>query len=142
MIPMLRQSYDTPFNSLHRELDRALDRMAGYFENGESQTGRYPVDIREEPDHLIVEAELPGFTRNQIDVSIDQQVLTITAERKPTEPTGDMHVNERRFHKVQRRFNLPSTIDPTQVQASLHDGVLKLQLAKREEVKPRKIEVS
>jgi HSP20 family protein len=104
-------------------------------------TGAYPVDIREEDGKLIVDAEVPGFKRDEIDVSIDRGVLTITAERKPAEKKGTKHLTERRYTRVERSFTLPCAVDESKVQAKLDEGVLHLELPQTEESKPRRIEV-
>jgi HSP20 family protein len=105
--------------------------------------GTFPVDIREENDQLIVEADLPGYKKDQIDVSVEQGVLTIEAERTAVEnQDSKRHVNERRYTRVARRFSLPQAYNTNEVSAKLEDGVLTLSLPKREESKPRKIEVN
>lgn len=137
MLPTIRRT--DPFDML-RQFDRALNRWPSWGES-ELQTGQYPVDIREDNDHLIVEAELPGFERDEISVSIEQGVLTISAQRRSEEQKGEQHLKERMFTRVSRRFSLPTTVDTDKVEAHLETGVLTLRMPKREEVKPRKIEV-
>lgn len=140
MMPTLRNVWDTPFDLL-RDVDRAFNnRMNG--EHDES-TAKYPVDIHEDDDGLTVTAELPGFKKDEVEVSVDSGVLSISAERKPGEQKqeGTTHLRERRYTRVQRQFSLPQTIDTNSVDATLADGVLTLRLQKRDEVKPRKIEV-
>lgn len=148
MLPMTRRSdvrnvWGDPFESLHREFDRALNRWAG---DGETQPGAltaaYPVDIHEDENNIYVEAEMPGFRKDEIHVTLENGVLTIEAERKPRdEGEGSRHLNERRYTRVARSFTLPNTVDEGDVDAKLEDGILHLTLTKREEVKPRKIEV-
>jgi HSP20 family protein len=109
---------------------------------GESELiGAYPVDIREDEDHIFVDAEMPGFKKDEVDVTLEAGVLTITGERKLEEVKGEKHLTERRFTRVQRSFSLPSSVDDAKVEAALTDGVLHITLNKREEVKPRKITV-
>src|SRR5690606_7809254 len=95
----------------------------------------------EEDDHITVEAELPGFKRDEISVTMEQGVLTIDAERKVEEKKGHPQLNERRWTRVTRSFRLGQAVDEGKVDAKLEDGVLTLTLPKREEVKPRRIEV-
>lgn len=140
MMPALNKAWDTPFDVL-RDIDRAFN---GRFNlaNDELTTAKYPVDIHEDEDGLTISAELPGFKKEQVDLSIDNGVLTISAERQAEEPKeGTNHLRERRYTRVRRQFSLPSTVDTSNVDASLADGVLTLRLTKRDEVKPRKIEV-
>jgi len=148
MLPMTRRGdvrniWSDPFESLHREFDRALSRWAG---DGESQPGAltaaYPVDIHEDENNIYVEAEVPGFKKDEINVTLENGVLTIEGERKEEpEGKGSRHLNERRYTRVARSFTLPNTVNESDVDARLEDGVLHLTLTKRDEVKPRKIEV-
>jgi len=130
-----------PFEGIHRDFDRLLGR---YFSNGDEPTltASYPVDIHEDENHLYVEAEMPGFSKDELNLTLENGILTIAAERKDQpERDGETHLNERRFRRVQRSFTLPNTVDESDVDAKLEDGVLKLTLNKKEEVKPRRIEV-
>jgi HSP20 family protein len=123
-------TWDNPF-------DMFWDRFLG---DQEATEGAYPVDIHEDEQHVYVEAELPGFTKDQINVTLENGVLQIAAERK-AETHGQTHLNERRITKVTRRFSIPNTVDDQKVQARLDSGVLHLTLQKRDEVLPRRIEV-
>ena len=132
--------YEDPFQA---EFNRMLNRFLG---DGGSEpaalTGFYPVDIREDADHYYIEAEMPGFTKDQVNITLENGVLSIVAERRQVEqPKGETHLNERRFTRVARSFTLPNAVNESNVEASLTDGVLRIELHKREEVKPRKIAV-
>ena len=133
---------ESPLDSIQDEFSRALSRWWGDGGDGErSMTGIYPVDIREDNDHIYVEAELPGFTKDDVEVTLENGMLHILAQRKVEEKKGESHLAERRFTRVSRAFTLPNQVDETKVDARLDSGVLHLTLNKREEVKPRKIEV-
>jgi HSP20 family protein len=124
------------------EFSRALDRWLG--EGTETDgLGKYPVDVREDANHLYVDAEVPGFKAEEINVTFEKGVLSITAERKPvTEKTdAQTHLAERRYTKVSRSFTIPGPVDENKIEAKLENGVLHLTLHKREEAKPRRIEV-
>lgn len=153
MYPIVRnrmRQAETPFDLISREFDRMLGR---YFAEGEvpEALAPYPVDVHEDADHYYVEAELPGFTQDQIDLTLENGVLTIRAERSsPTK--GDaakggsiqrepLHL-ERRWTQFQRSFTLPTQVNEAAVKAELADGVLRVTLDKREEVKPRKIQIT
>ena len=139
MINSLQKVWDTPFDLL-RDMDRVLSSRVGI--DNDDLTAKYPVDIHEDEDGLTVSAELPGFTKEQVELSIDNGVLTIGAQRESTKHQGGTtHLHERRFTRVRRQFTLPTTVDTADVDAKLSDGLLTLRLKKREEVKPRKIEV-
>src|SRR3989440_12625030 len=138
------QAYD-PVESMQRE----FDSMFGRYLNGRGTAadgGRlapYGVDVREDADHIYVEAELPGFRKDDVDITLENQTLTITAERKENEQKkGEWLLNERRYTRFLRSFTLPPTVDEQTVNAKLNDGVLTITLNKREESKPRKISVS
>jgi len=137
MLPTSRRRSERPLDVL-REFESALGWPDGQWEE---MTAAYPCDIRETSENVIVEAELPGFSKEQVDVSVEQGILTIQAERKEEKKEGEQHLHERSFHRVQRRFSLPSTVDPNSVDAKLDNGVLTLTLPKKEEVRPRKIEI-
>jgi HSP20 family protein len=145
MFPTLRRSsvrsiWDDPME-MTRDLDRMLTRLWGDGNAATEGLGHYPVDVHEDDGHIYVEAELPGFKKEEINVTLEGGVLTIAAERKVEETKGVRHLSERRFTRVQRSFTLPTTVDPSKVEATFTDGVLKLTLDKQETVKPRRIEV-
>lgn len=136
-------SWSDPMDLVQREFDRMFNRFGG--ELGSEALGAYPVDISEDQDKIYVEAELPGFMKEDVDVTLESGILTITAERKTEKQEPEKaertqrHLQERRFTRVQRSFTLPTSVDEGNVEASLSDGVLHITLHKREEVKPRKI---
>lgn len=139
MINSIQKVWDTPFDLL-RDMDRAFGGRVAM--DNDDLTAKYPVDIYEDDDGLTVAAELPGFTKDQVDISIENGVLTLAAERGSTKQEQAItHLHERRFTRVRRQFTLPTSVDTTDVDATLADGVLTLRLKKKDEVKPRKIEV-
>lgn len=128
---------------------RDFDVLSRFFNGGQNDGGTrlapYGVDIREDGDHLVVEAELPGFKKEEVDITLENQTLTIAAERrseKKDDGEGGYLLNERRYSRFLRSFTLPPTVDEKSVQAKLENGVLTVTLNKREETKPRKISVS
>jgi HSP20 family protein len=139
-------NYVDPFETAQRQFEGALGRLmsAGNHEDGSARLAPYGVDIREDQDHFYVEAELPGFKKEEVDITLEDQTLTISAERKSEseEKKGDVLLNERRYSRFLRSFTLPPTVNEQTVNAKLADGVLTITLNKREETKPRKITVS
>ena len=138
-----------PFEYAQRDFDHLLGRLfnGSTTENGGARLAPYGVDIREDQDHFYVEAELPGFKKDDIDITLENQTLTISAERRVEnkqgdEKKGDLLLHERRYSRFLRSFTLPPTVDEQTVNAKLADGVLTVTLNKREESKPRKISVS
>ena len=102
-----------------------------------------PVDIYQSGDHeLVLKAELPDMAREDIDITVENSVLTIKGQKR----LGD--VKEEQFHHVERRygafsrsFSLPPTVDSGKVGAEYKNGVLTVRLPLREEAKPRSIKV-
>lgn len=144
------ERYYNPAGAAERELDTVLNRFFGGDSVATENRVYSPhVDVREDGEHLIVEAELPGFKKDEVDITLEKQVLTLTAEKKvekteqPKEgKAGGYILRERRHTRFQRAFNLPETIDGQSVDAKLADGVLTITLNKKPETKPRKIQVS
>ena len=136
------QGYD-PIESVQRDFENVLGRFFGS-RDLEQGFAPYCVDVREDPDHIYVEAELPGYSKDEVDVTLENQTLTISAEKKmekKREEKGQMLLNERRYSRFLRSFTLPPTVDEQTVNAKLNDGILTITLNKREETKPRKIQV-
>ena len=105
-------------------------------------TGTYAVDVREDADHFFVEADLPGFKRDAVEINLESQVLRVTAQRPVSEDVDGVLLQERRVNRFDRSFRLPPTVDGNGVTAKLEDGVLTVTLNKREDSKPRKITVA
>jgi HSP20 family protein len=102
------------------------------------------VDVHEDKEALVITAELPGFKRDQIEISLDGEILTLKGERKFEKEEKDKkyHRVERSYGTFVRSFQLPSNVDADKASATLTDGVLTLRLPKKEVVKGRKIEVN
>ena len=102
------------------------------------------LDICETDDNLVVEASLPGFKPEDVDISVVGSTLNIKAESKSEEEkeeTGKYHYRERRWGSFQRSVTLPTEVDANKAEAAFENGVLKLTLPKVEEAKPKRIEV-
>lgn len=149
-LPIRVERYSNPAESAQREFDSMLGRLfSNRLSDGGEYSAPYGVDVREDADHIYVEAELPGYKKEEVDIHMENQTLTISAEHKEEreEPkTGgkksDWLLRERRYSHFQRSFTLPPTVDSQSVQAKLNEGILTVTLNKREETKPRKITVS
>ncbi len=133
--------WDTPGSLVQHEFDRMCRRLNDAYEADNDLVGAYPVDIREDADRVYVEAEMPGFVKEDVEITLEQGVLTIRGQRKTKKTEGEKHLTERRFTRVSRSFTLPSTVDESRVDAKLVEGVLHLTIEKKPEVKPRKIEI-
>ena len=103
-----------------------------------------PVDIFQSSEHeLVLRAELPDMSRDDIDINVENFVLTIKGEKKAAPDVKDeqYHHVERRYGSFSRSFSLPQTVDPNKVSAEYKNGVLTVKLPLREEAKPRSIKV-
>lgn len=150
---LARRTEGGPLEMVDREFNRMMNRFWGSAEVP-STLAPYAVDVHEDADHFYVEAELPGFGANDVDITLEDGVLTIRGERK-SEARNDGSQNrqgaqngktplhlERRWTRFERSFTLPTAVNENSVHAALHDGVLTITLDKREEVKPRKIQIT
>jgi HSP20 family protein len=102
------------------------------------------VDIYENKDQIVLEAELPGMNQEDFDLSVENNVITLRGERKfeKTEETDNYHRVERSYGAFTRSFTLPQTVSPEGATAEYNNGVLRVTLPKREETKARRIQVS
>jgi HSP20 family protein len=128
------------------EIDR-LNRMFDHVFGGEPLSGTWApaVDIYENAHQdVVIKAELPGFTRDAIKVTFENQTLSIEGERALDAeiPRDKYHRMERHYGAFQRTFTLPATVDSNKAQAVYQDGVLTITLPRREETKPRQIQVN
>lgn len=129
-----------PFEWMREEFGRMLSQFAWPW-RAEEFLWPYGVDVREDAEHIYIEADLPGFTKEEVDVRIENQVLTISAEhkREKKEKKIDYLLHERGEQAYTRSFNLPIAVDDKAVDAKLINGVLSLTLNKKEEAKPHKV---
>ena len=103
-----------------------------------------PVDIYEDEHTIIVKMEVPGIDEKDIDVRIDNNTLTVHGERKMEKEEKEENFRrvERQYGSFTRSFTLPSSVDSGQVSAHHDKGVLKINLAKKAEAKPKQIKVN
>ena len=102
------------------------------------------VDIYEDEKKVVLKLEVPGVDQKDLDVSVENHTLTVKGERKfeSEEKEQNFHRIERRYGSFFRAFTLPSTVDVENVKADYHNGVLKLELAKKPEAQPKQIKVN
>ena len=130
-----------------RDIDELFENMMEAWRGSGSpgdETAAYPCDIREEDGQICVDAELPGFAKDEVKVTLDKGVLSIAAEHKEEQQkkdNGRNYLQERRYRRIQRAFSLPAPVNESSVQANLKDGVLHLTLQKSEESKAHQISV-
>lgn len=104
-----------------------------------------PVDIEEDKEKIALTAELPGFKEDQIEIQLEGGVLTIRGERKfegEKQNGKNFHRVERAYGQFIRSFTLPNNVDREKVRADFSDGLLRIEIPKREEAKPRQIKIS
>ena len=125
------------------EIDRLNTMFSNFYGEGFSRGWVPAVDIYEGPEReLVIQAELPDMKREDIAVTFDNNVLTLTGERKADEIARDRFHRVERFHGTfSRSFTLPATVDPTNISANYKDGVLTVRLPQRAEAKPKQIVV-
>ncbi len=101
------------------------------------------MDIEETKDDIIVKAEIPGMTKDDVKIQITGDMLTISGERKREEESKDKtyHRIERSYGQFQRMITLPSEVQSAKAKASYENGVLTIRLPKSEEVKPKEISI-
>ena len=112
---------------------------------GQSGTNFVPaLDLSETAEGYLVEAALPGIKPEDVEITVENNVLTIKGEtrQEAEDKQRNFHRVERRFGSFQRTIGLPTTVKADAIKASLEQGILRLEIPKAEEVKPRKISVN
>ena len=131
-------------DTIQSQLSRFLEpftRMAD--EDLVSGSWAPPVDVAETQEKIIVRAEVPGMKQDDIQIEFENGLLTIRGERKLIKEEGvTFHRVERTFGNFSRSFTLPRTVDPEKISASYRDGVLQIEVPKKEEAKPRQIRIA
>jgi HSP20 family protein len=139
----LRREWD-PFAGL-LDLQREMSSFFAPALTTEEDFGAWapPVDVYSDDDKVVVEAELSGLKKDEIEVSFDQGCLNIRGERKHEEEFKEegYHRVERRFGSFHRAVRIPAEVDPSKCAAEMKDGLLRITLPKAEQAKARKIEV-
>lgn len=102
-----------------------------------------PVDVYEDEHKIMLKLEVPGIKQDELDVRLENNTLTVRGERRfeKEEKEENFHRIERRYGTFYRAFSLPTTIDTENVKAEYDSGVLKLELNKRAEAKPKHIKI-
>lgn len=133
-------------STLQERMNRLFSDQLGAITHDEALTGNFvpPVDVYEDENSIQVRLEVPGIEEKDIDIRLENNVLTVRGERKfeKEEKEENFHRVERRYGTFTRSFTLPSTVNSEDVQADYDKGVLKIRLAKRAEAKPKQIKVN
>ncbi len=133
--------WSDPFDYVPLAFSRMLEPWRGTVLPEDLPRGEYPVDVNEDDKNVYVDAEMPGFKKDEIEVRLDGNELHIMAERESEPPKGTRHLNERRYARVERLLTLPAAVDPQQVDAKLEDGVLRMKMEKSRETEQSRIEI-
>ena len=129
--------------SFRDDINRLFTRSFGEEGLAGTRTWAPAVDVFETKDAVVLKAELPGLTADDVDVEIDDNVLTVSGERTFTDTVeeGRFYRLERSYGKFSRSLTLPQGIKADAVSAAFADGVLEVTVPKAEEVKPRKVTI-
>jgi len=138
MFPIARTNGRNLFNQLSCDVDRL-------FNEAFSPAGRaMPVDVREDGEYLVLEAEVPGVSQDELEITAENGALTVAVNRKSESNGNDgggYFIRERRPANASRTFRLPETANLDAVEARLNNGLLTLRVPRKEEAKPRQIPV-
>ena len=133
----------TVFDMLQGEIDRLFNNYARV-SPGDSITQLVPsVDVSESDKEIELTAELPGLEQNDVEIAVEDNVLTIRGEKKAETKREDKNfrVMERAYGSFYRAFTLPSGVEPSQISATMSNGVLKIKIPKPQQPERKKIEV-
>lgn len=128
--------------TIRNRMDRLFTRFGeGYEEPALAGNWMPSADVYETKDAMILKVEVPGMTEKDLDVELENNILTISGERKFEEKTEEKGFQrfERKYGKFVRSFTLPVNVDSEKIAANYANGVLELTIPKREEAKPKKI---
>lgn len=143
-----RSQYYNPFQELEK-IQNEIGRLFGSSLSKKGESGVETIleswspamDVIENKDSYVIKADLPGLTKDQIDVSIDKDVLTIKGEKKQEEKVEkENYLRSERFEGIYyRSVSLPSNVDTSNIKAEYQNGTLQLTLPKKEESKPKQV---
>jgi HSP20 family protein len=133
-------------DSLQSEMNRLFDGFFGTGRGGNDVRSRRwipPMDLVETEDHLVLRADLPGMSEDDIEIEIKDNVLTVSGERKAEQEQRDegYYRVERAFGSFSRSLSLPEGVSADQVKASFDKGVLEVEIPKPEERKPQRVQI-
>ncbi len=134
-------------SSLQDEMNKMFDRFfrGGDFPDFGMESGSWipPIDLSETGDKVTVKTEIPGIDPKEIDISIQDNTLIIKGEKKAEKEEKDKNYYrmERRYGSFSRSISLPASVDVNKITAECKNGVLEINLQKKEEVKPKQISV-
>lgn len=132
-------------HQLQEAMNRLFDSFFGAHDvESENMLWRPAIDVSETDTEIIVRADLPGMTKKDIDIALQENVLTIQGEKKRKKKVRgeNFYLTERSFGRFQQSFTLPVAVEQDKVEASFTHGVLSIRLPKTEGAKPKRIAIS
>ena len=129
--------------TLQEQMDNLLGRSLNTFGASPTTTCGVAMDVLENDEAYIVTATLPGIHQEELDITLDQNVLTIKGEVMPPQlqENDQYHLRERTFGRFSRAVHLPTKLEPEAIEANLENGVLTITVPKAEESKPKRIHI-
>jgi HSP20 family protein len=140
-----RTAFDTA--QLKDQIDRLFDGVPGFISDRDigimEGTWSPAMDIYDSKDNILVKAEVPGMSKEDITVTVQNNILTIQGERKKAgEAKGRSVIREEHFYgSFHRSISLPTDVDPSKVTAAYKNGVIDIVMPKKEEAKPKQIKI-
>jgi HSP20 family protein len=146
---IMRRRYG-PLPSLRDEMNRLFDDFFTWQRWPEPVRGLLEgewspsVDIAEKDNEIIVTAELPGIAQDDVDISVTNDILTVKGEKKEEKEVkeDDYHLVERSYGSFHRSIPLPTSVQGDKAKANYKDGVLRIEIPKSEEAKPKQIKIN
>lgn len=147
MANLIRRDPIREMLSWNRSMERMLNNL---YDDGELRFGeplnlRMPLDVIENDNEFVVKADVAGIDPENIEITYTDNNLSIkgeiTDERDEEDEEGRYHLRERRYGTFSRTISMPGTVDVENIEAETENGVLKIHLPKKEEVKPKRIEI-
>ena len=143
---MTNWTNDRDIKNLQVQLNRLFEPFARFATGDEdlvSGTWVPPVDVAETQEKILVRAEVPGMKQEDISIEFSNGLLTIRGDRKLEKSEGvTWHRVERIYGNFSRSFTLPRSVDPERISASYREGILEIEVPKREEAKPKHIRIA
>ena len=141
---LVKRNYSAP--STHRDYNNLFNDFFAGFNNESCETVDWSprMEVEESENEFFLNIEAPGMKKKDIDISVKENMITISGEKKAKERKKDSSyfLNEVRYGKFSRSFKLPGNVDEEKIKGSWSEGVLTIEIPKTELAKPRKIEIN
>jgi HSP20 family protein len=140
---LMKRPEERTLSPWHRLLDDVFDMRAGFDIPGFGTDWIPAVDVEETGENFLIRAEMPGLKKEDVKISLAENILTVSGEKKMETKTDERkyHRLERTYGSFQRSFSLPEPIKADKISAVFKDGILEVKVPKSEEAKPREIDI-